>query len=90
MTKKQFAFAKKHNMRFYFVSAADGTNVVKMFKDSIRAAMDYKHNSTDFMDEVMKELENFELDPKYSSKKDDDSDSEKNKADDSWNTVVVH
>lgn len=85
MTKKQFAFAKKHKMPFYFVSAADGTNVVKMFKDSIRAAMDYKHNSTDFMDEVMKELENFELDPKYSSKKDeasdDDSDSDKNKAD---------
>ena len=26
----QFAFAKKHNMRFYFVSAADGTNVVKV------------------------------------------------------------
>jgi len=83
MTKKQFAFAKKHKMPFYFVSAADGTNVVKMFKDSIRAAMDYKHNSTDFMDEVMRELENFELDPKFSSKKDepsdDESDSEKNK-----------
>ena len=30
MTKKQFAFAKKENMPFYFVSAADGTNVVKV------------------------------------------------------------
>ncbi|GFO28401.1 Rab-like protein 2a [Plakobranchus ocellatus] len=68
MTQKTFAFAKKHSMPFYFVSAADGTNVVKLFRDSIRAGLAYKHNSTDFMDEIMKELENFELDPKYNSK----------------------
>ena len=30
MTQKTFAFAKKHSMPFYFVSAADGTNVVKV------------------------------------------------------------
>ena len=28
-----------------------------MFNDAVRAAVDYKKNSTDFMDEVMKELE---------------------------------
>ncbi|XP_060063267.1 rab-like protein 2A [Ylistrum balloti] len=61
VTKKNFNFAKKYRMPFYFVSASDGTNVVRMFKDAIRAAVDYKSNSTDFMDEIMKELENFEL-----------------------------
>ncbi len=30
MTKKAFQFPKKHNLPFYFVSAADGTNVVKV------------------------------------------------------------
>lgn len=30
MTQKTFSFAKKHNMPFYFVSASDGTNVVKV------------------------------------------------------------
>lgn len=97
-------------MPFYFVSASDGTNVVKvckcgilrtslyllysvrriggggvenieyifkleqrwdllfncnkkkqqifqLFKDAIRAAVAYKNNSTDFMDEIMRELE---------------------------------
>ncbi|XP_041355049.1 rab-like protein 2B [Gigantopelta aegis] len=61
ITKKSFNFAKKHNMPFYFVSASDGTNVVKLFKDAIRAAVAYKNNSTDFMDVLFKELENFEL-----------------------------
>jgi len=30
VTKKGFGFAKKHRMPFYFVSASDGTNVVKV------------------------------------------------------------
>lgn len=30
VTKKTFNFAKKHNMPFYFVSASDGTNVVRV------------------------------------------------------------
>ena len=29
----------------------------QMFKDAIRAAVIYKNNPTDFMDEIMKELE---------------------------------
>ena len=32
VTKKSFGFAKKHKMPFYFVSASDGTNVVKVSK----------------------------------------------------------
>ncbi|KAM4747660.1 rab-like protein 2A [Rhinophrynus dorsalis] len=61
VTQKGFNFAKKYNLPFYFVSAADGTNVVKLFKDAIKLAVSYKQNSQDFMDEVMRELENFEL-----------------------------
>ncbi|XP_070544575.1 rab-like protein 2A [Ptychodera flava] len=60
ITKKNFNFAKKHNMDFYFVSASDGTNVVKLFRQAIKLAVAYKENSTDFMDEVMRELENFD------------------------------
>ncbi|XP_045195691.1 rab-like protein 2A [Mercenaria mercenaria] len=69
VTKKSFGFAKKHRMPFYFVSASDGTNVVKMFNDAIRAAVAYKNDSTDFMDEIMRELENFELETDTSSTK---------------------
>ncbi|KAM4676757.1 rab-like protein 2B [Discoglossus pictus] len=61
VTQKGFNFAKKNNLPFYFVSAADGTNVVKLFTDAIKLAVSYKQNSQDFMDEVMRELENFEL-----------------------------
>ena len=42
------------------MSASDGTNVVKVFREAIRLALDYKENSTDFVDEVLKELENFD------------------------------
>lgn len=48
-------------MPLYFVSAADGTNVVKLFSDAIRLAVSYKQNSRDFMDEVLQELENIDL-----------------------------
>lgn len=32
VTRKEFKFASKHNLPFFFVSAADGTNVVKVFQ----------------------------------------------------------
>ncbi|KAM9171932.1 rab-like protein 2B isoform 1-T2 [Pangshura tecta] len=73
VTQKSFNFARKFNLPFYFVSAADGTNVVKLFSDAIKLAVAYKQNSGDFMDEVMRELENFEL-----QKKREDSDKEEN------------
>uniref|UniRef100_A0A667G488 RAB, member of RAS onco family like 2B n=1 Tax=Lynx canadensis TaxID=61383 RepID=A0A667G488_LYNCA len=57
MTQKSFNFARKFSLPLYFVSAADGTNVVKLFNDAIRLAVSYKHNSRDFMDEVLQELE---------------------------------
>ncbi|NWU95572.1 RBL2A protein, partial [Upupa epops] len=61
MTQKSFSFARKLNLPFYFVSAADGTNVVKVFNYAIKLAVGYKQNSGDFMDEVMRELESFDL-----------------------------
>ncbi|XP_071272753.1 rab-like protein 2A isoform X2 [Salvelinus alpinus] len=65
VTQRKCNFAKKQGLPLYFVSAADGTNVVKMFKETIKMAMSYKQNSSDFMDEVM--LENFELEQKKES-----------------------
>uniref|UniRef100_A0A8I6G533 RAB, member of RAS oncogene family like 2 n=1 Tax=Rattus norvegicus TaxID=10116 RepID=A0A8I6G533_RAT len=64
MTQKNFSFAKKFSLPLYFVSAADGTNVVKLFNDAIRLAVAYKKSSQDFMDEVLQELENFKLEQK--------------------------
>ncbi|XP_046845255.1 rab-like protein 2A [Xenia sp. Carnegie-2017] len=57
VTEKSFNFPKKYGLPFYFVSAADGTNVVKLFREAIKLAYRYKENSTDFIDVVMKELE---------------------------------
>nr|XP_046250993.1 RAB, member of RAS oncogene family-like 2 isoform X2 [Scatophagus argus] len=64
VTQRSFNFGKKQGLPFYFVSAADGTNVVKMFREMIKRAVDYKQNPSDFMDEVMQELENFDLEKK--------------------------
>ncbi len=35
-TEKTFKFAEKYNLPFYFVSAADGTNVVKVMNRTIK------------------------------------------------------
>ncbi|XP_006011073.1 RAB, member of RAS oncogene family-like 2 [Latimeria chalumnae] len=80
VTQKSFNFAKKLGLPFYFVSAADGTNVVKLFRDAIKLAVSYKLNCSDFMDEVLRELENFELETKENaSDKEDDEDSKEDK-----------
>lgn len=82
VTQRNFNFAKKQGLPLYFVSAADGTNVVKLFKDAIKLAISYKQDSSDFMDEVMRELENFELETKedLSDKEDENSKEEKSKS----------
>jgi Rab-like protein 2 len=46
-TQKRFPFAVKHNLPFHFVSAADGTNVVRIFEDAIGLAIKNKENPTD-------------------------------------------
>ncbi|KAG2515086.1 hypothetical protein BBO99_00006400 [Phytophthora kernoviae] len=53
VTSKKFKFAETHNLEFSFVSAADGTNVVKVFKDAVEAAMKFKREGGDFMSDVL-------------------------------------
>jgi len=54
VTSKAFGFPAKHGLPFHFVSAADGTNVVQIFDDAVRAAVAFKSSDTkDFMSEVM-------------------------------------
>lgn len=60
VTKKSFHLPQKLKMPLYFVSASDGTNVVKLFNDAIKNAVMYKKNPTDFFDKVMQELEAFD------------------------------
>jgi len=56
-TEKTFKFAEKYNLPFYFVSAAEGTNVVKIFSEVLRLALQYKLNPPDnFYSEVMELL----------------------------------
>jgi len=68
VTTKSFAFAGKNDLPLYYVSAADGTNVVKMFRDAIDAAVKYKDNPTDIDDQILEELDNFHFEPKTKEK----------------------
>jgi Rab-like protein 2 len=53
MAKKGFNFPKDNNLPFFFVSAAEGTNVVKVFSDAIKLAVKNKEEPND---EVMAEI----------------------------------
>ncbi|EQC42076.1 rab family, other [Saprolegnia diclina VS20] len=53
VTNKKFKFAETHNLGFHFVSAADGTNVVKIFEEAIHAGLKYKKEGGDFMADVL-------------------------------------
>jgi Rab-like protein 2 len=55
MAKKKFNFAEKHQLPFYFVSASDGRNVVRVFKEAVSLAIKNKENPPD---EVMAEIWN--------------------------------
>ncbi len=44
VTKKSFNFAAKRNLPFYFVSASEGTNVVKVFSEAITMGYTYLQN----------------------------------------------
>lgn len=55
MAKKRFNFPVQHQLPFYFVSASDGTNVVKVFSESIKLAVQNKEQPPD---EVMAEIFN--------------------------------
>eukprot|EP00928_Gymnodinium_smaydae_P063341 TRINITY_DN4695_c1_g3_i1.p1 TRINITY_DN4695_c1_g3~~TRINITY_DN4695_c1_g3_i1.p1 ORF type:complete len:228 (+),score=58.88 TRINITY_DN4695_c1_g3_i1:81-764(+) len=55
MAKKAFNFPKENNLLFYFVSAADGTNIVRVFQEAIKLAIKSKEEPAD---EVMAEIMN--------------------------------
>ena len=54
-TKRNYKFVQDLGCPFNFVSAADGTNVVKIFRDALDLAMEYKKNppKDDFMADVL-------------------------------------
>jgi hypothetical protein len=42
VTSKSFKFPEQHNLPFFFVSAADGTNVVKVFEQTLEEAIRHR------------------------------------------------
>ena len=54
-TKRSYKYIEDLNIPFNFVSAADGTNVVKIFREALDLAIAYKANppKDDFMADVM-------------------------------------
>jgi len=53
MAKKRFNFAADNKLPFFFVSAADGTNIVKVFSEAVKLAIKCKEEPAD---EVMAEI----------------------------------
>ena len=53
-TQRKYKFIEDLGVPFNFVSAADGTNVVAIFKDALNMAIAYKDDpdNDDFMKEV--------------------------------------
>lgn len=59
ITTKTFAFAEKHQFPLHYVSAADGTNVVRLFEDAISIGAAYKKDpkKEDFIAQVLDVLQ---------------------------------
>ena len=58
VTKKSFKFASDNHMPFFFVSSADGTNVVKVFEEAICMALGQKrYGEKDFLRECLDFME---------------------------------
>ncbi|XP_040571127.1 rab-like protein 2A [Lepeophtheirus salmonis] len=57
ITKKSFTFATRNDIPLYYVSASDGTNVVKLFTDAVHKAIEYKKNPIDMEDQILEELD---------------------------------
>lgn len=63
VTRKAFKFPAEHNLPFFFVSSADGTNVEKVFEEAICAAVVHKKfTGGDFITECLEILDNSTLD----------------------------
>ena len=69
VTKKKFKFPQKHNMPFFFVSAASGTNVVRVFEKAIELGWEHKTKSGDWMSDVMSLLEDSHIDDDFPLRK---------------------
>ncbi len=54
-TQRKYKFVEDLGVPFNFVSAADGTNVVAIFRQSLESAIQYKEDPSndDFMKEVI-------------------------------------
>lgn len=63
-TQRKYKFVEELGVPFNFVSAANGTNVVQIFRDALDMAVKYKENppEDDFMNVVQNMLD--EKDPK--------------------------
>eukprot|EP00921_Rhytidocystis_pertsovi_P015153 GHVQ01024212.1.p1 GENE.GHVQ01024212.1~~GHVQ01024212.1.p1 ORF type:complete len:206 (+),score=24.38 GHVQ01024212.1:699-1316(+) len=53
VTSRQFNFASSHNLPLHFVSASDGTNVIQVFEEGMRLAIQNKLNPPD---DIMAEM----------------------------------
>ncbi|KAF5223125.1 putative ras-related protein RAB5B [Trypanosoma cruzi] len=55
VVSKAFAFVEKHKLTLHYVSAADGTNVVRLFETAILEAVKYQKSpkNEDFMAQVL-------------------------------------
>eukprot|EP00455_Lapot_gusevi_P010813 TRINITY_DN1493_c0_g1_i1.p1 TRINITY_DN1493_c0_g1~~TRINITY_DN1493_c0_g1_i1.p1 ORF type:complete len:232 (+),score=48.56 TRINITY_DN1493_c0_g1_i1:62-697(+) len=61
VTKKAFAFPSKYGLPFDYVSAADGTNVVKVFQEAVKLAWKFKQDpGDDFMESVLQTVQYLE------------------------------
>ena len=58
VTQRKYKFVEELGCPFNFVSAANGTNVVQIFRDALDMGIKYKENphKDDFMQEVMELL----------------------------------
>lgn len=54
VTRKNFKFGSDHELPFFFVSSADGTNVVKVFEEAVCAGLGHrKYGGKDFVAECL-------------------------------------
>lgn len=64
VAKKRFNFAHDNQLPFFFVSAADGTNVVRVFNEAVKLAIKNKEEPADeVMAEIMALLRDDESNP---------------------------
>lgn len=60
VTKKNFKFAGKNNLPFFFASSADGTNVVKVFEEAVCAGLGHKKfGGKDFICQCLELFDDF-------------------------------